>query len=322
MIFPEGKKFAFTIFDDTDGATVKNVSPIYDLLKKLGIFTTKSVWVFSSKNFNNSFSQTETLEDRSYLDFILSLKKNGFEIALHGVSSNSNVREKTILGINKFNKLLECYPTSYAVHLNNQDNLYWDKDRFNSSLLKMLMSIYKQQKDNYFQGHLKNSPFFWGDICRKYNIRYVRNFTFKEINLLKINPTLPYHDPKKPMVPFWFSSSDGADVEKFNRLLLSQNQERLEREGGVCIVYTHLAFGFTKQNKVHPKTKRLLEELANRQGWFVPVTQLLDYLRKQREDSIISKIELKKIEYRWTMEKILAKILKINKLSVCSRKIK
>ncbi len=35
--FPENKKFAFSIFDDTDGATVDNVRPIYDLLTELKI---------------------------------------------------------------------------------------------------------------------------------------------------------------------------------------------------------------------------------------------------------------------------------------------
>ena len=42
--FPEGRKFAFTILDDTDDATVENVRPVYDLLTELGFRTTKTVW--------------------------------------------------------------------------------------------------------------------------------------------------------------------------------------------------------------------------------------------------------------------------------------
>ncbi|MFN6945112.1 MAG: hypothetical protein ACK4ND_09200 [Cytophagaceae bacterium] len=30
MTFPEDKKFAFTIFDDTDHARVENVKPVYE----------------------------------------------------------------------------------------------------------------------------------------------------------------------------------------------------------------------------------------------------------------------------------------------------
>jgi hypothetical protein len=36
MEWPGGKKFAFTIIDDTDNGTVSNLKPVYDLLNELG----------------------------------------------------------------------------------------------------------------------------------------------------------------------------------------------------------------------------------------------------------------------------------------------
>lgn len=42
--FPDGKRFAFSVFDDTDGGTTANLRPVYQLLDELGIFVTKSVW--------------------------------------------------------------------------------------------------------------------------------------------------------------------------------------------------------------------------------------------------------------------------------------
>lgn len=42
--WPDGKRFAFTIFDDTDHQTLENVPPVYDFLSDLGLRTTKSVW--------------------------------------------------------------------------------------------------------------------------------------------------------------------------------------------------------------------------------------------------------------------------------------
>lgn len=317
IIFPEGKKFAFTIFDDTDRATVANVQPVYSLLKELQILTTKSVWVFPSRV--NSLNDGETLEDKDYLNFIKDLDKNGFEIALHGVSADSSRRERTIFGIEQFNKLLGFYPTSCCAHLNNQENLYWDKSRLSSSLIKSLLVLYKRQKKGYFQGQIENSPYFWGDICQKY-IRYVRNFTFKEINLFKINPTLPYHDPKKPYVPFWFSSSDCLGVKEFNKTLSLSNQERLAKENGICIIYTHFALGFVKNGKINSETKKLLEALAEKQGWFVPLTQLLDYLREQKRDLIIPNSELRKMEWRWLFEKGLEKPFRKLKYSNKSNK--
>ncbi|MGI6449930.1 MAG: hypothetical protein ACOX3R_06475 [Desulfitobacteriia bacterium] len=41
--WPDGKRFAFTIIDDNDNATVQNNKPIYDLLLALGMKTTKTV---------------------------------------------------------------------------------------------------------------------------------------------------------------------------------------------------------------------------------------------------------------------------------------
>ena len=36
MLWPDGKRFAFTVFDDTDRATLDNVREVYALLADLG----------------------------------------------------------------------------------------------------------------------------------------------------------------------------------------------------------------------------------------------------------------------------------------------
>ena len=42
--WPNGHDFAFTVFDDTDNATLHNVRPVYKFLLDLGLIMTKSVW--------------------------------------------------------------------------------------------------------------------------------------------------------------------------------------------------------------------------------------------------------------------------------------
>ncbi|MCJ7777683.1 MAG: hypothetical protein MUP16_05150, partial [Sedimentisphaerales bacterium] len=42
--WPNGKDFAFTVFDDTDLATLENVREVYSLLADYGFRTTKLVW--------------------------------------------------------------------------------------------------------------------------------------------------------------------------------------------------------------------------------------------------------------------------------------
>ena len=44
MIWPGGKSFAFTIFDDPDSQTLEAGREVYALLADLGFRTTKGVW--------------------------------------------------------------------------------------------------------------------------------------------------------------------------------------------------------------------------------------------------------------------------------------
>ena len=43
--WPNNKQFAFTIFDDTDRANLKDIQSVYEFLDELDFKTTKSVWV-------------------------------------------------------------------------------------------------------------------------------------------------------------------------------------------------------------------------------------------------------------------------------------
>ena len=300
-VFPDNKKFAFSIFDDTDGSTLENIRPVYYLLLELGLFTTKSVWVAPSPGYEGPYAGSATLEDPEYLNYIKFLAGKGFEIAFHNASMCSSTRENTSGALDRFKDALGFYPRSHANHHENSENLYWGSERLHSRALRFLMKI--SGKGRRYEGHVSGSRYFWGDLSRKH-FDYVRNLVFREINLLKINPTIPYSDPGKPYVKNWFSSSEGATVESFNRLLSSKNQDRLEREGGVCIIYTHFAEGFTEKGTVNIKTKSLLSELSKRDGWFVPVSTLLDYLKTNRKREMPTNTEMSRMEFKWFLSKI------------------
>ena len=269
-LFPKTKKFAFSIVDDTDHATVERIKPIYDLLLNLNIKITKSVWSFPSDDKNNKYYDSQTLMDDEYLEYIKWLHKNGFEIAFHGASMASSGRDKIIEALNNFKNNLGFYPTLYINHSMNRENIYWGHERLNNPFFRWIMKI--KHKSSRFEGHVDNSPYFWGDICQKH-IKYVRNFVFNDQNIFKINPSIPYHDEKRPFVNYWFSSSDGGSVDSFNELLKIENQERLEKEHGICIVYTHFGNKFVQNGKINPDTSYLLTELSKRNGWFVPTVE-------------------------------------------------
>lgn len=298
--FPDNKRFAFSIFDDTDLSTVENVGPIYRLLDEIGIRTTKSVWPLASAEvarFGGS-----SLQDSEYLTFVLGLKEAGFEIALHNVRNTCSTRGEVEAGLETFRRLIGCYPRVHANHSHNRENIYWGPARFSSiGPLYRAMTMLRRPS---FEGHKEESKYFWGDLCRA-RIDYVRNFVFREINLDRVNPSMPYHDPERQFVNAWFSSSDGHDVDSFRELLSEANQDRLEEEQGVCIVYTHFACGFVSNGAVHPRVDFLLRRLARKSGWFVPVSTLLDFLRRQRQTGSISRSELVRMEYHWLFDRVL-----------------
>jgi hypothetical protein len=94
---------------------------------------------------------------------------------------------------------------------------------------------------------------------------------------------MPYHDPDRPFVRNWFASSEGPSVESFDRTLSEANQERLEIEGGACIMYTHFANGFYDNGCLDSRFVRLMQRLGSRPGWFVPVSTLLTISKPRRD---------------------------------------
>ena len=108
--FPDGKRFAFSIIDDTDMATLERLKPIYALLEQYGLRTTKTVWVMESNDLANPANHGDSLRDPAYREFILDLQRKGFEIALHGVRGGTSLRQETISGLDEFSRVVGQYP--------------------------------------------------------------------------------------------------------------------------------------------------------------------------------------------------------------------
>jgi len=304
--YPDGKTFAFSIVDDTDCGTVANLKPVYDLLCDLGFRTTKTVWLQKGSNPDRFGADSQTLEDEEYLRFVLELQRRGFEIAMHMAAPGTSRRSETISAYQTFRRVFGHYPKININHFANAENIYWGRDRLDSPFLRAFYD--KATKWGQFWGHVEGSEFFWGDICQRYT-KYVRNFTFQSINTLRVNPGMPYHDARRPYVNYWFSCSDGADVERFTRLISERNQERLLREKGCCIVYTHFGKGFVKGGKLNATWERLMKKLAQKNGWFVPASELLDFLLERKESGAMSWGERKYLSYRWMLERAWERIV-------------
>lgn len=108
---------------------------------------------------------------------------------------------------------------------------------------------------------------------------------------------------QRPFVNFWFASSEGPNVESFNKCISEENQDRLE-EGGVCIMYMHFASGFNKNNSINLRFKFLMERPSQKNGWFVPVSSLLDFLLELKGHRNIINTERNRLERKWLLHKI------------------
>jgi hypothetical protein len=301
IAWPEGKAFAFTAFDDTDEATVANVGPVYDFLADLGFRTTKSVWPLRAPEA--PASEGQTCEDPDYLDWALKLQARGFEIGLHCVASRTSDRERTLRGLRAFREAFGPEPITYSNHLVNEEGIYYGPYRL-SGLRRAAYRLFALRNHGgaRFRGHVEGDPLFWGDACQEY-VKYVRNFSFADINTLKECPYMPYHDPGKPYVDYWFASSEGGDLPDFCRTIAEDAQDRLEAEGGACIMYTHFVAGFHDGKRIDPRFEALMRRLAGKNGWFVPVRTLLDYLIETRGRVELGAADRRRLEWRWLRHK-------------------
>lgn len=287
---PYSYKFAFTITDDPDNGWFEQKKVVFDFLDSLDLKISIGVWMY--KNFTGSadddpFDQGIALDNNEYLEYIKTKKENGHTLFLHtitGGNDNSNVIRK---GFEDYNKIFGEYPNHWINHFSNYDNIYWGEKRINWPLLRLVYKLFKKKK---FYGDNENSQYYWGDLCKKH-ITFVRSFGTNNINTQKANPSMPYHDPNKESVKYWYGCSDGYDCNKFNDILSEENVNQLINENGICILYTHFASAFVDtNNKLNPVSKQRLRYISQQEGgWFVPPETILNRLINLRKIEIVKK---------------------------------
>jgi len=304
MKFPQGKQFAFTILDDTDDSTLENVKPVYDALKAHGIRTTKTVWPVDCPEGSRIFFAADTLQRKPYLEFVRQLGVDGFEIAFHGATMESSRRDRTVQALDFLKREFGAYPSLYCNHGYNRENLYWGYKRFQTSWLRGMVRLFRKEAASYYLGDVEDADYFWGDLCRQ-RIRYVRNWTFPCLNMLEVNPEMPYRLSGTPYVNLWFSTADAPDVGDFARLLTQENVDRLEDAGGLCIISTHFGKGFVKDGVLDPRVHRIFQTLSQKPGWYVPVSEMLDYLvQTQGKGRTLDSLKTAMLETRYLVNKL------------------
>lgn len=297
--FPGGARFAFTVVDDTDFATAENVKPVYDLLAGLGMRTTKTLWPLAATEAN-PYDGSQTAADPGYRSLLGELQASGFELALHGVRMHSSPRADVEAGLERFAEYFAAGPSMHVNHFKNLDNVYWGRSRLSGRLTGAAYRVAAGRHGSL--GHVRGSPYFWGDICRE-RIRYVRSFTLRATNLDRLPVPIAYSDGDRPFARRLFLSTEGGDLPTFLDAVAEEKQDALAEQGGVCIMYTHFGAGFTEHGELNKRFAALMRRLAGLDGWFPSASELLDHLYPDGPPAI-SRRQRGAIERRWLRERL------------------
>ena len=162
----------------------------------------------------------------------------------------------------------------------------------------------RKKKINFY-GEIKDSEYFWGDLHRWY-FKYTRNLTFtSELNMLKVDPYMPFKDNRKEYANYWFSTADAPGVAEFEKNVTKEKIDQLEKEGGVCILSTHLGKRFCQNEEINSYFQEMIEYIVDKPGWFVPVGEILDFLLQEKNDDCpINTLNIMKLEWRYLIDLI------------------
>ena len=300
--WPEGKRFAFTIFDDPDFQSKEIGKPVYDFLADLGFRTTRGV--FPGVDLTPESDRKFTCMDPAHEQWLQSMQQQGFEMGWHGASPGTSKREQTAEALERFRLIFGDWPKTISQHYECKENMYWGDDRLSEASHRLIYNALTRWRNHHsFHGHVPGHELYWSDLCRQ-RVRYIRNFVFLDINTLAMCPYMPYRDPDRPDANLWYASTDGHNAESYVRMLSEENQDRLEGEGGACIMYTHFAYQFFENGQLHKEFRRLMERLAKKNGWFVPIGTLLDYMVEKKGVHTITARERSALERRWLYHKV------------------
>jgi hypothetical protein len=302
-LWPEGKRFAFTVFDDPDSQTVADGREVYACLRDLGFRTTKGIWPLGAVRDPSDHGGTCAEED--YRLWAQGLQTEGFEIGFHNATNHTSYRLETIRGLDQMRELFGATPVTMAQHYHCRENIYWGSNRLTGLARRSVYNLATRFANHgRFRGEFPTDELFWGDACAS-RVFAVRNFVFAGMNTLRHCPFMPYFDPMRPYVQRWYCSSEGSNVQSFNATITEREQDRLVSEEGACIMYTHFGHGFVQQGKLNREFVRLMTRLAGLGGWFVPVWGRLAHL-EQRAGGLhpISDAERSTLEWRWLRHKL------------------
>lgn len=290
MVFiPAEFDFAFLVVDDTDCARLPEIAEVYDVLYKNGLKTNKTIWVYPPRDEPKNFG--DTLSDPNYLEWVKTLQNRGFEIGLHNVGSGSFNRDEILNGLELFKNTLGSYPEIHVNHSYNPDNIYSGEERFGRVFSAILKRLYPNYKG--FQGNQPGSKHFWGDVHKKH-IRFSRNVELPGLDIGKYVSQVPFlYKNKKEYSNYWYPVTFAPNPWMWNKMVNPKSIEKLKRNRGAAIVYTHFGYYHMEHGSIDPNFVKSVDYLGNQNGWYVTLSEFMDYQLKHINQEKLELSELK-----------------------------
>jgi hypothetical protein len=212
-VWPDGKSFAFTVFDDPDAQSYEDGRLVYSFLaiSACGRRAACGPALPSARRI----PRVKPARTRITAGTRSNCRRTGFEIGYHHTTKHSSTRDEIIRGLDAFHAYFSHDPQTMANHY-NAEAIYWGSRRVTATQRAVYTLATFGRTNGVHFGEVEGHPSFWGDVCRA-RIQYCRNFVFSGIDTLAACPWMPYHDPLRPYVNAWYASSEGSNVARFTR---------------------------------------------------------------------------------------------------------
>ena len=283
MRWPSPHRFAFGITDDPDQSRTPRVRAIYDECACHGISPTRGLWVTAPNRECGLVNQTPpddgvTLEDEDHLELCRELQTRGIEMSWHGASSGNNTRTESVEALEHFERTLGAAPRLITFHSHNAENVHWGAGSFRPGFIRWIAGALVPRKTERFEGDDPESPYGWSDVVRE-RFDYARLYRTLNVDVLRVNPSMPYHSPSRPDIRFWFSAT-AQDLNALRRIN-KRSVRKLRKRDGLCMLYAHLAEKLVDDNgNVIPEAKRVFSLIGDQDDcWCSGASAILDRLR-------------------------------------------
>jgi len=151
---------------------------------------------------------------------------------------------------------------------------------------------------------MKNLLIFGGIYVKK-RLIILEILYFLRLTFLRLHLTFCISGHPLNMLIIGYISTEAPDIESFSKLLTVENISKLESDNGVCIIYTHFGNGFVKDGILDERFKSIISYLAARNGWYVPASELLDYIQKHNNKiTTLSYFQEFYLSFKWLVWKL------------------